>query len=128
MSVCMERNFVICVEKYGKILPIFVKKLQKLTLLQLCRMVFQIIYIKKVNYIFNHAQSIFRIFRSDEGIYNTYVIDTDYREWALIMHCAEKPKSNHYLSALMLSRTPTVNVQVRNFLRFDFKNSISSSN
>lgn len=56
---------------------------------------------------------------SDEGIYNTYVIDTDYREWALIMHCAEKPKSNRYLSALMLSRTPSVGVNVINFLRLN---------
>lgn len=54
----------------------------------------------------------------DEGVYNTYVIDTDYREWALVMHCAEKPKSNRYLSALMLSRTPTVGINVINFLRF----------
>lgn len=55
----------------------------------------------------------------DEGVYNTYVIDTDYREWALVMHCAEKPKSNRYLSALMLSRTPTVGINVINFLRFE---------
>ncbi|XP_031628484.1 apolipoprotein D [Contarinia nasturtii] len=58
-----------------------------------------------------HAEYIY------EGVYNTYVIDTDYREWALIMHCAEKPKSNRYLSAYMLSRTPTVGVNVINFLR-----------
>lgn len=54
----------------------------------------------------------------DEGVYNTYIIDTDYREWALIMHCAEKEKSNRYLSALMLSRTPTIGNNVINFLRF----------
>lgn len=62
---------------------------------------------------------VFVIKSIDEGVYNTYIIDTDYREWALIMHCAEKPKSNRYLSALMLSRTPTIGVNVINFLRFD---------
>lgn len=63
--------------------------------------------------------------RLDEGVYNTYVIDTDYREWALVMHCAEKQKSNRYLSALMLSRTPTVGINVINFLRFEYFHSIS---
>lgn len=58
-------------------------------------------------------------FSVDEGVYNTYIIDTDYREWALVMHCAEKPKSNRYLSALMLSRTPTIGINVINFLRFE---------
>lgn len=56
----------------------------------------------------------------DEGVYNTYIIDTDYREWALIMHCAEKEKSSRYLSALMLSRTPRIGVNVISFLRFVF--------
>ncbi|XP_053678478.1 lopap [Anopheles nili] len=58
-----------------------------------------------------HAES------SYEEIYNTYVIDTDYRSWALIMHCAEKTKSQKYLSALMLSREPTLGQNVVNFLR-----------
>lgn len=53
----------------------------------------------------------------DEGVYNTYIIDTDYREWALIMHCAEKTKSNRYLSALMLSRNPSVAPNVISFLK-----------
>uniref|UniRef100_A0A023EKX8 VDE lipocalin domain-containing protein n=1 Tax=Aedes albopictus TaxID=7160 RepID=A0A023EKX8_AEDAL len=52
-----------------------------------------------------------------EEIYNTYVIDTDYQSWGLIMHCAEKTKSQKYLSALMLSRTPTLTPNVINFLR-----------
>lgn len=74
----------------------------------------------------NHEPPVFLLinnsndFSSDEGVYNTYIIDTDYREWALIMHCAEKPKSNRYLSALMLSRTPTVGPNVISFLRLDF--------
>uniref|UniRef100_A0A182X5B8 Uncharacterized protein n=1 Tax=Anopheles quadriannulatus TaxID=34691 RepID=A0A182X5B8_ANOQN len=58
-----------------------------------------------------HAES------SYEEIYNTYVIDTDYRSWALIMHCAEKTKSQKYLSALMLAREPTLGQNVINFLR-----------
>lgn len=52
-----------------------------------------------------------------EGIYNTYVIDTDYKSWSLIMHCAEKKKSPRYLSALLLSREPQLGDNVINFLR-----------
>uniref|UniRef100_A0A8D8C4Q4 Apolipoprotein D n=1 Tax=Culex pipiens TaxID=7175 RepID=A0A8D8C4Q4_CULPI len=52
-----------------------------------------------------------------EEIYNTYVIDTDYKSWGLIMHCAEKTKAQKYLSALMLSRTPDLTPNVVNFLR-----------
>lgn len=63
---------------------------------------------------------VYRIKLLDEGVYNTYIIDTDYTEWALIMHCAEKAKSNRYLSALMLSRTPSIGINVINFLRFPF--------
>ncbi|XP_058127080.1 uncharacterized protein LOC131290498 [Anopheles ziemanni] len=58
-----------------------------------------------------HAESSF------EEVYNTYVIDTDYRSWALLMHCAEKTNSQKYLSALMLSREPTLGQNVINFLR-----------
>uniref|UniRef100_A0A1B0B8H9 Lipocalin/cytosolic fatty-acid binding domain-containing protein n=1 Tax=Glossina palpalis gambiensis TaxID=67801 RepID=A0A1B0B8H9_9MUSC len=53
----------------------------------------------------------------DEGIYNTYVLDTDYRTWGLIMHCAEKKKHPRYLSALLLSREPQLGDNVINFLR-----------
>ncbi|XP_030378819.1 uncharacterized protein LOC115627315 [Scaptodrosophila lebanonensis] len=52
-----------------------------------------------------------------EGIYNTYVLDTDYKSWGLIMHCAEKKKHPRYLSALLLSREPTLGDNVINFLR-----------
>ncbi|CAD7091222.1 unnamed protein product [Hermetia illucens] len=52
-----------------------------------------------------------------EGVYNTYVIDTDYKSWSLLMHCAEKSKSPRYLSALLLSREPTLATNVINFLR-----------
>lgn len=54
---------------------------------------------------------------ADEGVYNTYILDTDYLSWALIMHCAEKNKSPRYLSALLLSRKPQLSVNVINFLR-----------
>lgn len=53
----------------------------------------------------------------DEGVYNTYVIDTDYDNWALIMHCAEKKKFPRYLSALMMSRSQTLGNNVKVFLR-----------
>ncbi|CRK87467.1 CLUMA_CG001268, isoform A [Clunio marinus] len=52
-----------------------------------------------------------------EGVYNTYVIDSDYDNWALIMHCAEKKKSSRYLSAFMLSRTEFLGHNVKAFLR-----------
>ncbi|XP_005183193.2 apolipoprotein D [Musca domestica] len=52
-----------------------------------------------------------------EGIYNTYVLDTDYKSWGLIMHCAEKKKHPRYLSALLLSREPTLGENVINFLK-----------
>uniref|UniRef100_A0A1A9WCJ5 VDE lipocalin domain-containing protein n=1 Tax=Glossina brevipalpis TaxID=37001 RepID=A0A1A9WCJ5_9MUSC len=52
-----------------------------------------------------------------EGIYNTYVLDTDYKAWGLIMHCAEKKKHPRYLSALLLSREPQLGDNVINFLR-----------
>jgi len=52
-----------------------------------------------------------------EGVYNTYILDTDYISWALIMHCAEKNKSPRYLSALLLSRKPELSINVINFLR-----------
>lgn len=54
---------------------------------------------------------------SDEGIYNTYVIDTDYENWSLIMHCAEKKRNPRYLSALLMSRTPLLANNVKVFLR-----------
>lgn len=55
---------------------------------------------------------------ADEGIYNTYIIDTDYKSWALIMHCAEKTKDPpRYLSALLLSREQHLGINVINFLR-----------
>ncbi|XP_022224811.1 insecticyanin-A [Drosophila obscura] len=52
-----------------------------------------------------------------EGVYNTYVLDTDYQSWGLVMHCAEKKKHTRYLSALLLSREPTLGENVVNFLR-----------
>lgn len=54
---------------------------------------------------------------SDEGVYNTYVIDTDYSSWALMMNCAEKKKNPRYLSALMMSRTRTLGHNVKVYLR-----------
>lgn len=53
----------------------------------------------------------------DEGVYNTYIIDTDYENWSLLMHCAEKKKYPRYLSALMMSRKATLGYNVKAFLR-----------
>lgn len=58
---------------------------------------------------------------ADEGIYNTYILDTDYKSWTLIMHCAEKAKSTRYLSALLLSRERELGINVINYLRWPFR-------
>ncbi|XP_065353482.1 uncharacterized protein Karl [Cloeon dipterum] len=41
-----------------------------------------------------------------EGVYNTYVLDTDYKEWLLLLHCAEKKQTPRYLSSIIMSRSP----------------------
>lgn len=57
----------------------------------------------------------------DEGVYNTYVLDTDGKAWALIMHCAEKARTPRYLSALLLSRESKLGANVLSFLRYENK-------
>ncbi|KAL1509857.1 hypothetical protein ABEB36_004532 [Hypothenemus hampei] len=52
-----------------------------------------------------------------EGIYNTYVLDSDYGSWALLLHCAEKSKVPRYLSSFIMSREPTLGVNVISYLR-----------
>lgn len=68
---------------------------------------------------FIFAERVFVLF-ADEGIYNTYILDTDYESWALIMHCAEKTGSTRYLSALLLSRERELGMNVINYLRWQF--------
>lgn len=65
---------------------------------------------------FIFVERVFVLF-ADEGIYNTYILDTDYESWALIMHCAEKTRSTRYLSALLLSRERELGMNVINYLR-----------
>ncbi|XP_012254324.2 apolipoprotein D [Athalia rosae] len=52
-----------------------------------------------------------------EGIYNTYILDSDYKSWALLMHCAEKSKSPRYLSSFIMSREPELGVNVISYLQ-----------
>ncbi|KAL6422404.1 hypothetical protein ACFW04_010619 [Cataglyphis niger] len=52
-----------------------------------------------------------------EGIYNTYVLDSDYKSWALLMHCAEKSKSPRYLSSFIMSREASLGANVISYLR-----------
>lgn len=66
---------------------------------------------------FIFVERVFVLF-ADEGIYNTYILDTDYESWALIMHCAEKTRSTRYLSALLLSRERELGMNVINYLRW----------
>ncbi|KAJ8920355.1 hypothetical protein NQ315_005219 [Exocentrus adspersus] len=52
-----------------------------------------------------------------EGVYNTYVLDSDYTSWALLLHCAEKSKVPRYLSSFIMSREPDLGVNVKSYLR-----------
>ncbi len=57
---------------------------------------------------------------SDEGVYNTYILDMDVngdKSWVLLLHCAEKTGSARYLSSFILSRQSTLPVNVISFLR-----------
>lgn len=53
----------------------------------------------------------------DEGVYNTYVLDSDYTSWALLLHCAEKSKVPRYLSSFIMSREPELGRNVISYLR-----------
>ncbi|KAH9642177.1 hypothetical protein HF086_007676 [Spodoptera exigua] len=54
---------------------------------------------------------------ADDGIYNTYVLDTEYKTWALLLHCAEQTEGARYLSAFVLSRNTTLPKNVMAYLR-----------
>ncbi|XP_028043596.1 uncharacterized protein LOC114253053 [Bombyx mandarina] len=58
-----------------------------------------------------HAESTY------DGIYNTYVIDTEYKTWALLLHCAEQTEGARYLTAFVLSRTTKLQKNVMAYLR-----------
>ncbi|KAG6458042.1 hypothetical protein O3G_MSEX010630 [Manduca sexta] len=55
--------------------------------------------------------------RTYDGIYNTYVLDTEYKTWALLLHCAEKTEAERYLTAFVLSRTTSLPKNVMAYLR-----------
>ncbi|XP_041989053.1 uncharacterized protein LOC121740429 [Aricia agestis] len=52
-----------------------------------------------------------------DGIYNTYVLDTEYKTWSLLLHCAEQREGARYLSAFVLSRNTTLPKNVMAYLR-----------
>ncbi|XP_046980605.1 apolipoprotein D [Schistocerca americana] len=52
-----------------------------------------------------------------EGVYNTFVVNSDYKSWALLLHCAEKSKSPRYLSSFIMSRVPGLPKNVISYLR-----------
>ncbi|CAG9787124.1 unnamed protein product [Diatraea saccharalis] len=52
-----------------------------------------------------------------DGIYNTYVLDTEYKTWALLLHCAEQREGTRWLSAFILSRTTKLPKNVMAYLR-----------
>ncbi|KAJ8937458.1 hypothetical protein NQ314_011847 [Rhamnusium bicolor] len=52
-----------------------------------------------------------------EGVYNTYVLDSDYISWALLLHCAEKSKVPRYLSSFIMSKESTLKMNEISYLR-----------
>ncbi|KAJ8977162.1 hypothetical protein NQ317_003102 [Molorchus minor] len=52
-----------------------------------------------------------------EGVYNTYVLDSDYTSWALLLHCAEKSKVPRYLSSFIMSRESKLGINVISYLK-----------
>lgn len=44
-------------------------------------------------------------------------MDSDYKFWALLLHCAEKSKSPRYLSSFIMSRSPELGRNVVSYLR-----------
>ncbi|KZC09450.1 PREDICTED: apolipoprotein D [Dufourea novaeangliae] len=52
-----------------------------------------------------------------ESVYNTYVLDSDYKSWALLMHCAEQSNTPRYLSSFIMSRQPILGANVISYLR-----------
>ncbi|KAK9702940.1 hypothetical protein QE152_g29633 [Popillia japonica] len=58
-----------------------------------------------------HSENIY------EGVYNTFVLDSDYNSWALLLHCAEKSKSPRYLSSFIMSREAILGKNVISYLR-----------
>lgn len=57
---------------------------------------------------------------SDEGVYNTYVLDinvNDDKSWLLLLHCAEKSSSSRYLSTFIMSHQSTLPINVMSYLR-----------
>ncbi|XP_022903789.2 apolipoprotein D [Onthophagus taurus] len=66
---------------------------------------------KKIPSHWTHSENIY------EGVYNTFVLDSDYDSWALLLHCAEKSKSPRYLSSFIMSREAVLGVNVISYLR-----------
>jgi hypothetical protein len=54
---------------------------------------------------------------SDQGIYNTDVIDTDYSNWLLLLHCSDPEPNKKFLSSFVLSRTPNLDKMTTDYLK-----------
>jgi len=53
----------------------------------------------------------------DKGVYNTDVIDTDYTNWLIILHCADSESEKKFLSTFVLSRNPRLDKLTTAYLR-----------
>ncbi|CAG7716857.1 unnamed protein product [Allacma fusca] len=52
-----------------------------------------------------------------KGVYNTDVVDTDYDNWLLLLHCSDTDSSKKFLSTFILGRQPQLDVMTTNYLR-----------
>ena len=53
----------------------------------------------------------------DRGIYNTDVVDTDYDNWLLLLHCSDPEPNQKFLSTFVLSRSPSLDKTTLDYLR-----------
>lgn len=51
------------------------------------------------------------------GIYNTDVIDTDYDNWLVLLHCSDLESDKKFLSSFVLSRTAYLDKMTTDYLR-----------
>jgi hypothetical protein len=52
-----------------------------------------------------------------KGVYNTDVVDTDYENWLLLLHCSDTDSSKKFMSTFILGRQPRLDVMTTNYLR-----------
>jgi hypothetical protein len=54
---------------------------------------------------------------ADKGIYSTDVVDTDYENWLILLHCSDPESQKKFLSTFVFSRSPTMDKMTVEYLR-----------